>query len=176
MTTEGADRRDEPSPGVYRIDPEASAVRFTTRAMFGLFPVRGTFAIDHGEIAIAETDADRNSEVDAVIRAASFESGIAKRDHHVRSADYLDAAAHPEIRFSGRGARRGAGGATVHGELTVLGVTRPVVLTLGAMAVDGARLTVGATAVVDRYAFGMTKAKGMTGRHVNIDLEVVAVR
>ncbi|MEV0261804.1 YceI family protein [Streptomyces sp. NPDC050617] len=174
--TEGAERRDEPPPGVYRIDPDASSVRFTTRAMFGLLPVRGTFSIDHGQISIAETDADDGSEVDAVIRAASFASGIARRDEHVRSADYLNAAAHPEIRFSGRGPRHGTAGATVHGELTVLGVTRPMVLTLGAVAADGTRLTVGATAVVDRYAFGMTKAKGMTGRRLNIDLEVVAVR
>ncbi len=175
MTTEGADPRNEPPPGVYRIDPDASVIRFTTRAMFGLLPVRGTFSIDHGQISIAEA-VDDDSEVDAVIRAASFASGIAKRDDHVRSADFLDAAGHPEIRFSGRGARRDAGKITVHGELTVRGVTRPMALTLGTVAAEGTRLAVGATAVVDRYAFGVTKGKGMTGRRLDIVLEVVAVR
>ncbi|MEV0277906.1 YceI family protein [Streptomyces sp. NPDC050610] len=176
MATEDTDSRPEPPPGVYRIDPDASAIRFTTRAMFGLFPVRGAFAVDHGQISIAEADAERDSEVEAVIRAASFASGVRRRDEHVRSADYLDAAAHPEIRFRGRGAERGAGKTTVHGELTVRGVTQPMALTLTTVAADGTRLTVGATAVVDRYAFGVTNAKGMTGRRLDIALEVVAVR
>ncbi|MEU9028607.1 hypothetical protein AB0D46_13860 [Streptomyces sp. NPDC048383] len=37
-------------------------------------------------------------------------------------------------------------------------------------------ITAGGVATIDRYAFGVTKAKGMTGRHLNISLEIVAHR
>ncbi|GGX84555.1 YceI family protein [Streptomyces hiroshimensis] len=185
MATQGADEKNGPSPGVYRIDPEASRIRFRMRALFGLFPIKGTLSVAHGRIAVGEPESA--STVEAVIPVDSFSSGHAQRDRHVRSADYLDSALHPEIRFHGGDVRRadgtgGAGGAkgadgevTVHGELTVRGVTRPVVLTLDRVVADGPRLAVQATAVVDRYAFGVTHAKGMTGRRLRIALDVVAV-
>ncbi|MGC5015044.1 YceI family protein [Streptosporangium sp. DT93] len=160
------------TPGVYRVDPDATKVRFTTRAMFGLLPVRGSFTVDHGRILVTE-DVE-GSTVDVVIRAAGFESGNAQRDEHVRSSDYLDAAAYPEIVFSGQDVTRSAEGAAVRGSLTVKGVTRPTVLTLGPVVTDDRCLRVRATTDVDRYAFGLTRAKGMTGRRLAITLEVTA--
>ncbi len=169
--SDGMHRRGA-SPGVYRIDPGATTVRFTTRAVFGLLPVQGFFTVDHGRILITEDIGD--SAVDVVIRAASFESGNPQRDEHVRSLDYLDAAAHPEIVFRSRDVERSAEGASVQGSLTVRGVTRPTVLTLGPVITDDQCLRAQAATSIDRYAFGLTKAKGMTGRHLGITLEVVA--
>ncbi|MFH8789912.1 YceI family protein [Streptomyces roseoverticillatus] len=178
MATQGADEKNGPLPGVYRIDPEASRIRFRMRALFGLFPIKGSFSVAHGRIAVAETESA--STVEAVIPVDSFASGNAQRDRHVRSADYLDSALHPEIRFRAGDVRRTDGSpdgdVTVHGELTVHGVTRPAVLTLREVIADGSRLSVRATTVVDRYAFGVTHAKGMTGRRLRIALDVVAVR
>lgn len=160
------------SPGVYRIDPGATTIRFTTRAVFGLLPVRGSFTVDHGRISITEDIGD--CAVEAVIRAASFESGNAQRDEHVRSPDYLDAAVHPEIVFRSRNAERSAEGVSMQGRLTVRGMTRPTVLALGPVVTDDRCLRVQATTSIDRYAFGLTRAKGMTGRHLGITLEVTA--
>ncbi|MFC5145577.1 YceI family protein [Streptomyces aureoversilis] len=174
MGIQGADHKSGPLPGVYRIDPEASKVRFRMRALFGLFPIKGTLSVAHGRIAVEEPESA--STVEAVIPVDSFASGHAQRDRHVRSADYLDSALHPEIRFHGGDVRRADGEVTVHGELTVRGVARPVVLTLSQVEVDGSRLALQATAVVDRYEFGVTHAKGMTGRRLRIALDVVAVR
>ncbi|QLE73493.1 YceI family protein [Streptomyces rectiverticillatus] len=175
MAIQGADQKNGPLPGVYRIDPEASRIRFRMRALFGLFPIKGTLSVAHGRIAVEEPESA--STVEAVIPVDSFSSGHAQRDRHVRSADYLDSALHPEIRFHGGDVRRRADGeVTVHGELTVRGVARPLVLTLDQVVADGSRLTLQATAVVDRYAFGVTHAKGMTGRRLRIALDVVAVR
>ncbi|MEH6374632.1 YceI family protein [Streptomyces sp. KLMMK] len=174
MATQGADEKNGPLPGVYRIDPEASRIRFRMRALFGLFPVKGTLSVAHGRIVVEEPESA--STVEAVIPVDSFSSGHAQRDRHVRSADYLDSALHPEIRFRGGDVRRADDGVTVHGELTVRGVARSVVLTLSQVVADGSRLTLQATAVVDRYAFGVTHAKGMTGRRLRIALDVVAVR
>ncbi|MFF7728480.1 YceI family protein [Streptomyces sp. NPDC008001] len=174
MAIQGADEKNGPLPGVYRIDPEASRIRFRIRSFFGLFPVKGTFSVGQGRITVAEPESASTAE--AVIPVDSFASGNAQRDRHIRSADYLDSALHPEIRFHGGGVRRADGEVTLHGKLTVRGVTRPAVLTLGEVVADGPRLSVRATAIVDRYAFGVTNAKGMTGRRLRIALDVVAVR
>ncbi|CAM5440462.1 YceI family protein [Streptomyces abikoensis] len=178
MAAQGAGGKNGPLPGVYRIDPDASRIRFRMRAFFGLFPIKGTLAVGYGRIVIAEPES--SSSVEAVIPVDSFSSGHAQRDRHVRSADYLDAALHPEIRFRGGDVRRTDGNprgeAVLRGELTVRGVTRPAVLTLTEVSADGSRLSVRASAVVDRYAFGVTHAKGMTGRRLRIALDVMAVR
>ncbi|MEU8251135.1 YceI family protein [Nonomuraea sp. NPDC048916] len=162
----------EPAPGVYRIDPEATEVTFGTRHVFGLLPVRGSFAVDGGEVRIAEPAED--STVDVVIRAGSVDTGIPLRDGKVRSAVYLDAAAHPEITFRARGVERSPDGTRVPGDLTVRGVTRPAVLTLTSLIAENQTLRAQAETTVDRYAFGLTREKGMTGRHFHLTLTVVA--
>ncbi|BCL25058.1 YceI family protein [Streptomyces tuirus] len=163
-----------PAAGAYEIDQAASTVRFDTRAMFGLLPVRGTFTIGHGRIAVA--DPAEESLVHVAIEAGSFESGNQQRDDHVRSSDYLDVARHPEIGFRSQRLERSGADATLCGELTVCGVTQPIAVTLDTVAHEGRRLTASGTTTIDRYAFGITKAKGMTGRHLKITLEVVAHR
>src|SRR3954462_11985682 len=112
-----------PAAGTYEIDPVASTVRFDTRAMFGLIPVHGTFAIGHGRITVA--DLAEELSVHVVMQAESFESGNQQRDDHVRSSDYLDVAQHPEISFRSQRLERSAADAALKGELTVCGVTRP---------------------------------------------------
>jgi polyisoprenoid-binding protein YceI len=163
-----------PAAGAYEIDPAASAVRFETRAVFGLLPVRGTFTVGHGRITVA--DPVEESSVHVVVETASFDSGNRKRDDHVRSSDYLDAARHPEIDFRSLRLERSGDEATLHGELTVRGVTRPVAVGLGPAEHEDGRMTATGTATVDRYAFGVTRARGMTGRRLRIALEVVAHR
>lgn len=114
--------------------------------------------------------------MDVTVRADSFHTGNRKRDDHIRSADFLEAETHPEIVFHSDSAARSAGGATVSGTLTVQGVTRPAVLTVTSVSADGERLTATASAVVDRVDFGVTKATGMAGRKLTLNLDVVAVR
>ncbi|MFD0554781.1 YceI family protein [Streptomyces rectiviolaceus] len=100
-----------PKSGTYEIDPTASTVRFRTRTVFGLFPVRGTFGIDRGRITV--TDAVEESSVDVTIRADTFDSGLERRDRHVASGDYLDAAAYPDIEFRSRRVAESATGTAV---------------------------------------------------------------
>nr|WP_269785877.1 YceI family protein [Streptomyces antimycoticus] len=128
----------------------------------------------HGRITVA--DQAEESLVHVIMEAGSFESGNRQRDDHVRSSDYLDVARHPEIGFRSQRLERSDADATLYGELTVCGVTQPIAVTLGTVAHDGKRITANGTATIDRYAFGITKAKGMTVRHLKITLEVVAHR
>jgi polyisoprenoid-binding protein YceI len=163
-----------PEAGTYKIDPAVSSVGFVTRALFGMLPVRGSFTIGQGEITVAEVAEE--SSVEVAIEAAGFDSGNARRDEHVRSADYLDADRFPDITFRCGGVQRSGEGAALPGELTVRGVTQPVLLTVDAVAQDGERLTARGTATIDRYAFGITTAKGMTGRRLQFTVNVVANR
>ncbi|WP_316519967.1 YceI family protein [Kitasatospora brasiliensis] len=154
------------------MDPMGSSVRFETRALFGLLPVRGTLTVGRGLITVA--DAVEESSVDVVILAAGFESGNRQRDDHVRSADYLDADGHPEIGFRSARLERSVAGALLDGELTVRGTTGPCAVTVESIAFDGRGFTARGIAMVDRYAFGITKAKGMTGRYLTITVDITA--
>ncbi|MGW6399803.1 YceI family protein [Streptomyces sp. NPDC055134] len=163
-----------PESGTYEIDPATSSVNFRMRTVFGLFPVRGSFRITRGRIDVSGPV--EKSTVDVRIGADTFDSGLARRDEHVRSADYLDVATHPEFAFRGDGVEVGSNGAVLTGELTVLGLTRQVDVHVESVTVEGRRLTVVGSAVVDRYAFGVTTAKGMTGRRLTVRLDVRATR
>ena len=162
-----------PLPGVYRVDPDQTVIRFRARSMFGLVPVKGTFAVAQGEFTVAEDVAA--STIDVSVLAESFASGNAKRDEHIRSADYLEAAAHREIVFRSASVQQGSA-ITAPGELTVRGVTQPCVLTIATVTGDDKTVTAKATTTVDRYAFGLIKQKGMVGRETVLEIEVVAVR
>ncbi|MET7639359.1 YceI family protein [Streptomyces sp. NPDC005438] len=161
-----------PRTGGYVIDTEASTVRFRTRAMFGLLPVRGTFAISEGRITVG--DPVEESAVRVSVAAATFDSGNTKRDDHVRSDDYLDVENHPEIVFVSEQAERSGEGGYLDGVLTVRGVTTPLEVAVDSVTVDGDRFTARGSAEVDRYAMGLTNAKGMTGRRLKVELQVVA--
>lgn len=163
-----------PKPGIYVIDPRRSQVRFDTRHMFGLAPVHGTFDIDRGQITMAEQVTSSSAE--AVILAGSFATGNRRRDADVRSAKYLHTEAHPEIVFRSKQVEQSGDGWMLHGDLSVRGQTRPVSLAISSArgTDDGAAFE--ATTTIDRYAFGITSGKGMTGRHLTLTLDIVADR
>jgi polyisoprenoid-binding protein YceI len=157
--------------GRYDLDPQRSAIRFRTRHMFGLGPVRGTFAIRSGAVLVADPlDA---STVYAEIDAASFATGNSQRDKAVRSPRYLDAARYPVITFAAQGTDPAA--SEIRGTLTVRGVERPVTLAITATEQTGAEVAVAATMHVDRFEFGLTAQRGMTGRRLELELSATFV-
>lgn len=157
------------APATYRIDPTRSTIRFTVRGLFGLATVRGTFTVRDGTIVVADEPA--RSKVDATIDAASFATGVRRRDEDIRSKRYLDTAAHPDIRFTSREVTAGS----VTGILTVRGVGQRITLDFDPAATPGGcRFT--SRARVDRYAFGVTSGKGMIARYVDVEIEVSASR
>jgi polyisoprenoid-binding protein YceI len=115
-----------PEAGTYAIDPGHSSVSFTGRHLM-ISKVRGRFGVENGSITIS--DDPEASSVEATINAASVESGDAKRDEHLRSADFFDVENYPTITFhSNRVDDHGDGTFTLYGDLTVRGVTKPVTL------------------------------------------------
>jgi polyisoprenoid-binding protein YceI len=115
-----------PVPGTYLIDPSHSSVEFTARHL-GLSKVRGRFNAFAGEIQIGDVPTESSVEVD--VDVASVESADAKRDEHLRSPDFFHVAEHPTMVFKSTSVTPVDDGTwDVAGDLTIRGVTRPVVL------------------------------------------------
>lgn len=162
---------EAPALGAYRIEAGESTISFTTRHLFGLAPVHGTFALREGTVHVA--DPVEASTVRATIAAGSFDTGVAARDSTVCSPEFLDAARYPDITFV---ADHVVDGHVLRGTLTVRGRTEPLDLRIGEVRVLGHRLQLRASAVVDRYVWGVTAGKGMVGRRLRFTLSLVATR
>lgn len=159
-----------PQPGRYEIDTTCSAVTFRTRHMFGLAPVRGSFAIRAGTVDVAGPLTDPG--IYAEIEAASFRTGNGQRDRNVRSARLLDAGQYPVMTF----AAERLDGLALTGTLTVRNVTRPVSLSIEQSAVSSGSFTARAATRIDRTAFGVSAYRGLAGRYLDMTVEVQCVR
>ncbi len=160
------------APGQYLIDPGRSAITIATRHLFGLAPVRAALAVSGGSIRIAEPLEASGVEAGAV--SASFRSGSRQRDRNVRSARFLNARRHPVISFAA--AHADTARRTLAGTLTVRGVGRPVTFCVAEIVTGGTGFTARAAARIDRTDFGITAARGLAGRHLDVCVEVTCVR
>lgn len=160
---------ETPILGAYRLEPGESTIEFGTRHFFGLAPVRGTFALRDGAVHVV--DPVETSMVRATIDAHSFHTGVDARDNTVRSAQFLDTARYPDITFAANGVEDGH---VLRGALTVRGRTEPLDVRIDEVRVLDHRLQLRASAEVDRYAWGVTAMKGMTGRWLRFTLSLVA--
>jgi len=97
-----------PAPGQYAIDVPRSEITFTTKHMFGLGTVSGSFRLRGGTVSLAEPLS--GSRVDAVADAAGFDTGNTNRDRQVLSKTLLDTASHPDIEFTPTGAEQDVAG------------------------------------------------------------------
>jgi polyisoprenoid-binding protein YceI len=172
------------APQTYEIDPSHSRVEFTIRHLFSR--VSGSFGEFSGTIRYDAADLT-GSAVNAEIAAKSIDTNNEKRDGHLRSPDFFDAAKYPTLTFTSRKVvPAGDGKFKIEGDLAIHGVTKPVTLEgsfLGAgPGLDGVtRAGFEATTKVDRKVFGIlwnkTLDQGGTllGDDVQINLEIEAV-
>ena len=114
----------------WQIDAAHSAVEFAVKHMM-FTTVRGRFKDVKGTIEVDEQNPDRSS-VNVEIAAASIDTGVADRDAHLRSADFLDVENHPTITFRSKrveGAMKNEGDRfKVVGDLTIRGKAMEVTL------------------------------------------------
>ena len=173
-----------PAAGTWAVDASHSSVGFKVRHL-GVAKTRGRFTAFEGLVHVGEDPADTTVEV--TIDAASVDSHDATRDEHLRSADFFDAADHPQLVFRSTGVAGAGDRWQLAGELTIRGVTRPVTLdvTYEGVAGDpwgGTRAGFSATAEVDREEWGLTWNAALetggflVGKKVTLELEVELVR
>ncbi|WP_432505243.1 YceI family protein [Kineococcus arenarius] len=118
---------DVPPPGVWVVDTAHSSITATAHHL-GISAVHGRFTRFTGTITVPPGDVSASS-VDVSIEADSIDTGNAQRDEHLRSADFLDVARFPQVRFRAAGVQRTSAGRWVlPGQLTLLETTRPVQL------------------------------------------------
>ena len=118
--------REIPASGTYLIDTSHSSAEFVVRHL-GLAKVRGRFTKFGGQIEIAEVPEKSSVEVD--VDVASVASADERRDEHLRSPDFFHVEEHPSMVFRSTGITAADDGTwDVAGDLTIRGVTKPVVL------------------------------------------------
>ena len=110
----------------YTIDPSHTRLGFTARHAM-VTKVRGQFE-DFSGTAHVDTAEPGNSRVELTIKTASVLTGNADRDGHLRSADFFDAEAYPEITFVSTDVTRDGADWTITGDLTIKGVTKSVTI------------------------------------------------
>ena len=175
MTTDNVSALEALSPGRYQLDPQRSQVSYSGRHMFGLGTVHATFAITSGEVQVADPFIESRAVVS--VDAASFTSNSAKRDTDVKSPSLLNVADYPEITFRSSSLEQISGGWKLSGTVTAHGEVVPVDVLLDEATPEPGGVRLHALAKrLDRYAFGVTGGKGMVGRYLDLDLDVLAVR
>lgn len=174
-----------PAPGTFTLDPAHTTVGFVARHLM-VSKVRGSFREVTGEIAVAGDPLE--SSVTVHIPAASIDTGVADRDNHLRSPDFLDVDRFPALTFrSLRVTDLDGNEFTLLGELTVRDVTREVSLRVefeGVATSPWGQEVVGfsATAEIDREDFGITWNQALetggflVGKKVKIEISAEAIR
>ncbi|MFF8192958.1 YceI family protein [Streptomyces bobili] len=139
--------------GLWQLDAGASTVALRHKTMWNLVTVKGTFTAVTGQ---GEVRSDGSAVGTVTIDVASLDTKNAKRDTHLRGADFFDADHHPEITFAARSVELRDGDAVhVVGQLTVRGVSRPLSFTARLVGADADALTLDGEFTVDRDEFGM---------------------
>jgi len=170
----------------WKIDPAHSSVEFSVRHLM-ITTVRGRFTGVQGTVVNDSTDPSRSS-VEVVIDPATIDTREPQRDAHLRSADFFDVEKFPTLTFRSTGIDGKPGeDFKLKGDLTIHGVTRPVILDVQSEgqikdAWGGVRSGFTATTKIKRSDFGLTwnqllEAGGVTvSDEVKISLDVQVVR
>ncbi|GAC1489287.1 MAG: YceI family protein [Pseudarthrobacter sp.] len=146
------------TPGVWTLDMSHSEIGFTVRHA-GISKVRGRFTDASAEARVGESLADAS--LHAAVKTASFESGDANRDGHVKGPDFFDVEQFPEMTFRATSVEGDGEDYTLTGDLTIRGVTKPVEMEVEftGVAVDpfgATRAGFSAETDISRKEFGLT--------------------
>ena len=158
--------------GRYLIDPAPTTVAFTARTL-GLFSVRGRFLDVSGTIDLAADP--QQSQVNMRVATGSLRTRIGQRDAHLTGPAFLDAAAHPTLRFRSTSLQPAGYHWRLTGDLTVHGVTRPVTLEVQPLGLmPEGRLCLTATVLLRRSEFGVSRWRLVIGDTVTVVIQAEA--
>lgn len=163
------------------IDADHSNVGFKIRHL-KISNVKGVFHKMSGVVNIDERDITR-SKATATIETASLDTGVKMRDKDLKGPKYFDVSRYPTMTFESTGISVvGGGKLKVSGELTLHGVTRPVVLDVEGPTQEvkdpqgKVRRGASASTKIDRKEFGITSGGALIADEVDISIEVELVK
>jgi polyisoprenoid-binding protein YceI len=143
-------RSDQMLIGRWQLDSQRSSVEFRARKFWGLVTVKGHFDDYEGQLELGADPA-----VELTIDAASLQTGIRKRDEHLRSADFFDAEHHPRVRFVSESVDLHDDALKVRGRLFARDRSIPLELEAQVRQVDG-ELEIEAATTAPHRKLGMT--------------------
>ena len=169
----------------WNIDSSHSRTGFSVKHLV-ISDVKGEFAKTAGKAQIDDADLSRSS-VEVTIEVGSVDTRDEKRDNHLKSADFFDAAKFPTITFKSTKVTAGKEGAiTVAGNLTMRGVTKPVTLegSITKAITDPwglSRRGASFTGKLDRKEWGVSWSKvtdvgAVVGDEVKLDIQAELVK
>lgn len=171
--------------GVWNIDDGHSSARFKVRHFMvsnvsgELAGIKGTFDVDDKDIT--------KTKIEAVIDANTISTNNAKRDAHLKNADFLDVPTHPTITFKSKSVKKAGKGLKIVGDFTLHGVTKEITLNSEGLSKEvtdprgSVRRGFTAATKISRKDFGVgshdpMKGGGFTiGDEVTIDIELELV-
>ncbi|MCR9177324.1 MAG: YceI family protein [Alphaproteobacteria bacterium] len=163
-------------PVAYETDPSHTDILFLV-SHFGYSNSFGSFGDFDIDLAF-DQETPENSTLSVVVRPVSVDTTVPKLDEHLRSPDFFGVEAHPEATFVSTGIEiTGEKTGIVTGDLTLLGVTKPVTLDVtfnkAAPHPINKRPAVGfsATGTITRTDFGMDTYAPAVGDEVKLIIE-----
>ena len=171
--------------GDYKIDPAHSIIGFAIRHL-EINWVEGRFKDFTGTIHYDEKDVTKSS-VEFTAKVESIDTGVERRNAHLRTADFFEVEKYPEMTFkSTRVERKGKDRFVLHGDFTLKGVTKQVMLpfTITGAIKDGGgntRFGIDAQTTINRRDYGINWGKPLgnggidVGNEVNIRLQLEAL-
>ena len=169
----------------WNIDSSHTRAGFSVKHLV-ISDVKGEFAKTAGKAQIDDADVSKSS-VEVTIEVGSIDTRDEKRDNHLKSADFFDAAKFPAITFKSTKVVAGKDGAlTIDGNLTMHGVTKPVTLegSITKAITDPWGLTrrgASFTGKLDRKEWGVSWSKvtdvgAVVGDEVKLDIQAELVK
>jgi polyisoprenoid-binding protein YceI len=163
--------------GNWRIDPLHSGAHFSVRHMM-ISTVRGEFTGITGSVTYDPKDPARDA-VEAAIDCATVNTGVAKRDAQLKTADFFDIAHYPTMKFkSKRVENAGEGKLKVTGDLTINATTQEVVLDVDGPTAPirdprgNEKVGLAASTQISRKKFGITWNEAMESGGIAVADEV----
>jgi polyisoprenoid-binding protein YceI len=160
----------------YVIDSAHSGASFSVKHLM-VSNVRGTFANITGTVNYDEKDVTKST-VEATIDAKTIDTDEPKRDEHLRSPDFFDTEKFPTITFKSTKVEKAGENLKVTGNLTLHGVTKPVVLDVEGMTQEvkdpwgNSKRGASATTKINRKDFGLTWNKALEAGGVAVGDDV----
>ena len=165
----------------YTVDPVHSQIGFSVTHL-GLSTVSGRFT-NYTAHVVLDKGVMTSLSAEATIQVASVDTSVDKRDEHLRSPDFFDAAKFPEIRFEGVKAEKDGTGWVLVGKFTIRGTARALRLpvTVAGPVADpwgNQRIGLQAKTTINRHDYGVGSDKVVDkaiGDDVTLDIALEAV-
>jgi polyisoprenoid-binding protein YceI len=167
--------------GTWKVDPAHSRIEFAVKHL-GIATVRGAFREFEGTLDLDEGRAY------GTVKTASVDTNDDQRDEHLRSPEFFEVVEHPELRFGSTEIRPlGEDTFEIEGDLTIRGVTNPIVLRAELQGSEtdpwgNERIALEVTGKLDRSDWGMTfnqvlgSGNMLVSDRVKLQLDIAAVK